>query len=117
MLRSNDFCIVARHQVIQLLRAGRNALLKKLTHFFKVVNIARRRKCVQETGCLVRWIAEGMERANRHHYERSHASLHGLCPHQELQIPFEDVKDLFVSMMDMRRRRWRMRWYLKLSNT
>src|SRR5438105_14212909 len=57
-----------------------------------------------------------MEGPNGHHHERSCTGPHGLRTCQKLQIPFEDVKDLFMRVMDMRRRRCRMGSHFKFSN-
>src|SRR5260370_12029258 len=54
-----------------------------------------------------------MDGSNRHHHERALTGPHGLGPSQKLQFTFEDVKALFMRVMDMRRRCWGMGSHFK----
>src|SRR5260370_6992869 len=54
-----------------------------------------------------------MDGSNRHHHERALTGPDGLGPSQKLQFTFEDVKALFMGMMDMRRRGGSMRRHFK----
>src|SRR5260370_12041601 len=54
-----------------------------------------------------------MDGSNRHHHERALTGLQRLGPSQKVQFAFQDVKALFMSMMDMRRRGGSMRRHFK----
>ena len=89
--------------------------MSELAHFFKVAKIERRRKRVEETSRLVSWVTERMHGSNGYHDERALTGPHRLGPCQKLQFAFQDVKALFMGMMDMRRRCGSMRRHFKFS--
>src|SRR6266550_5115696 len=68
---------------------------------------------VEETSRLLSWVTERMDGSNGHHDERALTGPHRLRPCQKLQFAFQDVKALFMGMMDMRRRCGSMRRHFK----
>src|SRR6266567_5795264 len=112
----NHLGVVVSHQLSQLLRRRSNGGLSELAQCFKVAKIERRRKRVEKTSWLVRRVAERMDGSNGHHHERALTGPQCLGPCQKLQFAFEDVKALFMGMMDMRRRCWGMRRHFKFSD-
>src|SRR5260370_14447794 len=109
----NHLGVVVSHQLSQLLRRRSNGGLSELAQCFKVAQIERRRKRVEKTSRLVRRVAECMDGSNRHHHERALTGPHYVGPSQKLQFAFQDVKALFMGMMDMRRRCGSMRRHFK----
>src|SRR5437868_4329284 len=109
----NNLRVIASHQFSQLLRIERNGCLYEGAQFFKVAKIEGRRKRVEETSWLVSWVTERMDGSNGHHDERALTGPYRLRPCQKLQFAFQDVKTLFMRMMDMRRRCGSMRSHFK----
>src|SRR5579864_7805247 len=103
-LLRNNLCVIARHQLSQLLRSRSNGGLIESAQFFKVAKIERRCKRVEKTSRPVSRVTERMGGSNWYHDERALTGPHRLCPCQKLQFAFQDVKALFMGMMDMRRR-------------
>src|SRR5260370_12917694 len=100
----NHLSVVVSHQLSQLLRKRSNGGLSELAQCFKVAKIERRRKRVEETSWLLSWVTERMDGSNRHHHERALTGPQCLRTSQKLQFAFEDVKALFIAIMDMRMR-------------
>src|SRR5260370_10272068 len=87
-----------------LLPTGSRRSLPELAQFFEVVQIAPRRHDGKEARGLRRRIAEGMRDPSGYHHEGARTGPHGLHPHHKLQLAVEDVKALFMRVMDMRKR-------------
>src|SRR5206468_8699372 len=81
-----------------------------------LAKIERRRKRVEETSWLVSRVAERMDGSNGYHHECALTGPQCLRTSQKLQFAFEDVKALFMRMMDMRRRCGSMRSHFKFSD-
>src|SRR5712691_4784484 len=92
----NNLRVIGSHQFSQLFRIESNICLDELAHFFKVANIKRRRKRVEETSWPVSRVAERMDCSNGHHHECALTGPQCLRPCQKLQIAFQDVKALFM---------------------
>src|SRR5579863_9073209 len=112
----NNLCVIARHKLSQLLPGRGNGGLIVSAQFFKVAKIEWRRKRVEETSWSVSRVAEGMGGSYGYHHECALTGTHRLGPCQKLQLAFEDVKALFMGMMNMRRRCWGMRRHYKFSD-
>src|SRR5690348_12950552 len=112
----NRLGVVVSHQFSELLRIRSNGGLSELAQCFKVAQIERWRKRVEETSRLLSWVTERMDGSNGHHDERALTGPHRLVPCQKLQFAFQDVKALFMGMMDMRWRCGSMRRHFKLSH-
>src|SRR6266567_5418671 len=94
------FLVILLKDLLELRRIWRT--WRKVSQFFKELFIASRRQHAQDPTWLVSDILERMGHITRHKHKRSGSRRHRLRAQVKEELPFQDVKRLFVLVMHMR---------------
>src|SRR6266852_7247575 len=93
------FLVILLKDLLELLRIWRT--WRKVSQFFKELFIATRRQHSQDPAWLVSDILERMRHITRHKHKRSGSRYHRLRAQVKEELPFQDVKRLFVLVVHM----------------
>src|SRR6266487_3149832 len=95
----DHFLVILLKDLLELRRIWRT--WRKVSQFFKELFIATRRHHSQDPAWLGSDILERMRHITRHKHKRSGSRHHRLRAQLKEELPFQDVKRLFVLAMHM----------------